>query len=57
MTSDETLRQTLRDARNLFQTYGDNHMAKDPPQRGKAWTNYIMVDRINRALAADSDVS
>jgi hypothetical protein len=47
----------LRKARDTFQEYGDNHMAKMPPQRDKARRNYLMVDEINQALLADDPPS
>lgn len=32
-------------------TYGNNHMAKDPPQRAKALTNYQLANEIDEFLA------
>lgn len=52
MTPDENLIAVLRKARDTFQRYGDNHLAKDPPQHGKAEVNYSMVREINEALLA-----
>jgi hypothetical protein len=55
MTPGEFAIHTLRDARDTFLRYGDNHLAKDPPQPDKARVNYRMVDQINAALLALAD--
>lgn len=53
MSRDAELVSALQKSRALHQSFGDQHMAKDPPQREKALTNYTMVDIINRALLAE----
>lgn len=53
MTREEILVRELIAARDLFQKYGDFHMAKDPPQRAKAAVNYRAVTSINNALHAE----
>lgn len=40
----------LQICRQQFQLYGDLHVAKSPPQLEKAHVNFVLVDRINRAL-------
>ena len=42
----------LRKARDTFQRYGDNHLAKTPPQIDKAGVNFDMVAGINATLLA-----
>lgn len=44
------LTDMLRRSREQFQFYGDQHMAKSPPQLEKAAVNYKFVAEINAAL-------
>lgn len=46
------LTDMLRRSREQFQFYGDQHMAKSPPQLEKAAVNYKFVAEINAALLA-----
>ena len=50
MTPSERAVIALKNARDTFQSYGDQHAAKDPPQPHKAAVNYAMVAQINEAL-------
>ena len=43
-------REMLKRARDQFQSYGDQHTAKSPPQVEKAATNYNFVAAINATL-------
>lgn len=52
MTPSERAIIALRNARDTFQRYGDQHAAKEPPQPHKAQVNYAMVAEINDALLA-----
>ncbi len=52
MTQQELVVATLRKARDTFQSYGDQHCAKSPPQPTKAAVNYAMVAEINATLLA-----
>ena len=56
MTREDYMADALRQARDLFQIYGDLHMSKDPPQRDKALRIYGMVATINNALLAEDDL-
>lgn len=56
MTREEHMAEALRQARELFQAYGDLHMSKSPPQIDKARRNYAMVNTINAALLAEDDL-
>ena len=47
---DQILINQLLRIRNQIQNYGDQHMAKTPPQVAKAAANYAAVSDINRAL-------
>jgi len=48
-------REMLKRARDQFQSYGDQHVAKSPPQVEKAATNYSLVAAINATLLLMSD--
>lgn len=52
MTPSEQAIAVLKEARDTFQSYGDQHAAKKPPQPAKAEVNYAMVAKINAALLA-----
>lgn len=52
MTPSEQVIAALKEARDTFQSYGDQHAAKTPPQPIKAEVNYAMVAKINAALLA-----
>lgn len=55
--SESLLRAELLTCRDLFQTYGDNHMAKTPPQVEKADRNYARVAAINATLLAAAEMA
>lgn len=55
MTRNDKLVNALTKARDVFQTYGDLHRSKTPPQLDKARANYMMVDEINKALVSEDD--
>ena len=55
MTRDEKLTAMLTRSRDVFQSYGDLHRSKTPPQLDKARANYMMVDEINKALVCEDD--
>ena len=52
----KTPTEMLFACRAQFQSYGDQHMAKDPPQVEKAATNYAFVNDINLTLLEAASV-
>jgi hypothetical protein len=52
MSADSAMIALVRKVRDQLEFYGDNHLAKTPPQHEKAKANYDLVHEINDALLA-----
>lgn len=50
MTPEDTMIRLVRKVRDQLEFYGDQHLAKNPPQPEKAKANYDLVHEINDAL-------
>jgi hypothetical protein len=52
MSPEENMIALVRKVRDQLEFYGDQHLAKTPPQAEKAKANYDLVAEINNALLA-----
>ena len=54
---EQKLESALKELRDAMQSYGDQHMAKSPPQYDKANANYALVHVANSALGSRNDIA